>query len=60
MKKIRLDIGEMRVESFITEAVDAARGTVRAAEASLPATGCRACGGTARMSCFAGCTEEFC
>ncbi|HSU15681.1 hypothetical protein [Longimicrobium sp.] len=60
MKKFRLAVEELCVESFGTAAADPARGTVRAAEAT-PATGCALCG-TAAVggSCFNGCTIDNC
>ena len=56
MKKMMLELAELRVESFATAAAEPARGTVQGAEASFPATGCIQCAGTqARMTCYAGC-----
>lgn len=56
MKKLTLELGELRVETFATAAAEPAHGTVQGAEASFPATGCIQCAGTqARMTCYAGC-----
>ncbi|HET7230370.1 MAG TPA: hypothetical protein VFJ16_10240 [Longimicrobium sp.] len=55
MKKIRLDLQALRVESFTPAAVPPARGTVRGAGASFYATGCIQCGTQARMTCYNGC-----
>jgi hypothetical protein len=55
MRKIQMDLGELRVESFATAAAEPARGTVNGAEASF-ATGCIRCMGTqARMTCYDTC-----
>ncbi|HET7462207.1 MAG TPA: hypothetical protein VFJ82_13205 [Longimicrobium sp.] len=56
MKKIRLDVTALHVESFVPAAPPADAGTVLGAEASFPATGCIQCQGTqARMTCYDGC-----
>lgn len=56
MKKIRLDVTKLHVESFAPAAPPAVHGTVLGAEASFPATGCIQCMGTqARMTCYATC-----
>lgn len=66
MRKLKLDLGELRVQSFTPAAEGPRReGTVRALEATPACTpGCTfpECGTVARaMSCYASCTDvEFC
>lgn len=61
MRKMRLELGELAVESFPTEtAAEAARGTVEAAEAATFAAtaACGTCGGAtcAGATCFTSCS----
>ena len=52
MKKIRLDAESLRVETFSTEALEQARGTVHADEATVPASACFSC-----ASCAGDCSS---
>ncbi|HEU4886065.1 MAG TPA: hypothetical protein VFT45_27755 [Longimicrobium sp.] len=62
MKKLTLDVEQLRVQSFAADEAPAARaGTVRALEATVTCLPPR-CGGTVaqRQSCYNGCTYDDC
>ena len=52
MKKIKLDAESLRVESFATEVVEQALGTVHGKEATIPASRCFSC-----ASCVGNCSS---
>ncbi|HYW12290.1 MAG TPA: hypothetical protein VE871_10035 [Longimicrobium sp.] len=63
MKKLMLDVAELRVQSFIAAALPASRGgTVHGREATPACTDPPVCGTVLRVeSCYGSCTEpEFC
>jgi hypothetical protein len=59
MRKIQLDLGNLRVESFAVEATPAERGTVQGQAASYPrvCTGGGSCSGPVACICQTCCTD---